>query len=362
MFQYPALPTTPPMRPPGTPPRKSGSCTTPMLSHRSGRHRQGNPVSGKFPTFLADSPFISSHLKHETSVGKSQRHSLPTPLTLGTKRKLRSGSTLVRPSLRSQNLTAELLALSNSDTAIATRLVPHSDATDSSRACYPTGRFTSPESRCTTPPTDCGTPPVECPDTAVKCVQTPTNCATTPIDRSDRYRFETSIDHDEVLLSSPTTCIRSSATTDPTCASHESSPASTLVLGTPSTPPPLPRIEPKAVFEPFDSTANSVVAFSTDELRRLPKYRPPNPFMALSPRKLRRRSSNINYSTHLELLNHRTGERRVEELSDEQRAMKPRKLDFSGYSSVSGRPDYNITNKYLANSLRPKFAMNTSQE
>lgn len=38
----------------------------------------------------------------------------------------------------------------------------------------------------------------------------------------------------------------------------------------------------------------------------------------------------VNFDTHMELINHRTGERRVELLLDSQRKFKPKKLDFSG--------------------------------
>lgn len=38
----------------------------------------------------------------------------------------------------------------------------------------------------------------------------------------------------------------------------------------------------------------------------------------------------VNYDTHLELVNHRTGERKVELLLESQRQLKPKKLDFSG--------------------------------
>ncbi|OBA20749.1 hypothetical protein METBIDRAFT_43864 [Metschnikowia bicuspidata var. bicuspidata NRRL YB-4993] len=40
--------------------------------------------------------------------------------------------------------------------------------------------------------------------------------------------------------------------------------------------------------------------------------------------------SAVDYSTHMELINHRTGERKVEVLLEEQRKFKPKKLNFSG--------------------------------
>lgn len=37
----------------------------------------------------------------------------------------------------------------------------------------------------------------------------------------------------------------------------------------------------------------------------------------------------VDYSTHMELINHRTGERKVEVLTEEQKQFKPKKIDFS---------------------------------
>lgn len=42
------------------------------------------------------------------------------------------------------------------------------------------------------------------------------------------------------------------------------------------------------------------------------------------------RKSDVDYSTHIEYFNHRTGERRVEELLESQKKFKPKKIDFSG--------------------------------
>lgn len=42
------------------------------------------------------------------------------------------------------------------------------------------------------------------------------------------------------------------------------------------------------------------------------------------------KTSTVDYSTHLELINHRTGERKIEALLEEQKKFKPKKIDFSG--------------------------------
>ncbi|GEQ69742.1 hypothetical protein JCM33374_g3416 [Metschnikowia sp. JCM 33374] len=42
------------------------------------------------------------------------------------------------------------------------------------------------------------------------------------------------------------------------------------------------------------------------------------------------KQNQVDYATHLELVNHRTGERKVTLLSEEQQKFKPKKIDFSG--------------------------------
>lgn len=129
-----------------------------------------------------------------------------------------------------------------------------------------------------------------------------------------------------------------------------------------STPPPKPKIEQKAVFEPFaDSPGDHVVCMSVDELHKIPQKKLHNPFLTLYTQEPRLVTSKVDYSTHLELVNHRTGEKKIEELTEEQRALRPRKLDFSLAEHVPVKLNYNITNKYIENSLGPKFSMDSSQ-
>lgn len=131
----------------------------------------------------------------------------------------------------------------------------------------------------------------------------------------------------------------------------------------PVTPPSKPRIEQKPVFDPFpDTPEGHLVIVDVDELKSIPKWNPANPFVSLDPIETKTpETSQIDFSTHLELVNHRTGERRIEELSDEQRRMKPRRLDFSQHEGLPVKPNYNITNRYIENTLGPKFSMDYSQ-
>lgn len=132
----------------------------------------------------------------------------------------------------------------------------------------------------------------------------------------------------------------------------------------PVTPPPKPRIEQIPVFEPFaNSPEDDVVFVSMEELDKIPKRQLSNPFLSLALPEQPLDTDGapvVDYSTHLELVNHRTGERRVEQLSDEQRTMRPRKLDFSLAELVPVKVNNNITNRYLENTLGLKFSMSPS--
>ncbi|WPK26546.1 hypothetical protein PUMCH_003904 [Australozyma saopauloensis] len=75
--------------------------------------------------------------------------------------------------------------------------------------------------------------------------------------------------------------------------------------------------------------------FLTEEDWAGPKNTLRNPFLSSSSssspsRKTRGQNMDlVNFDTHIELINHRTGERHVEELSPEQKQLRPRKIDFS---------------------------------
>lgn len=63
-----------------------------------------------------------------------------------------------------------------------------------------------------------------------------------------------------------------------------------------------------------------------------------NPFIASSkpkssvknPFATRLSKPTVNYATHVEYINHRTGERKVEELLESEKKFKPKRIDFSG--------------------------------
>lgn len=81
-------------------------------------------------------------------------------------------------------------------------------------------------------------------------------------------------------------------------------------------------------------------AFSSDEESDCGSSGPAlvNPFVSLSKVPTKQNSKNVfgkssrgvDYSTHNEYINHRTGERKVEELLESQKKFRPKKIDFSG--------------------------------
>lgn len=73
--------------------------------------------------------------------------------------------------------------------------------------------------------------------------------------------------------------------------------------------------------------------FSSDEEDfQAPLVPVANPFMDSTPKKTKSRFSalTVDYSTHNEFVNHRTGEKRVEPLLESQKRFRPKKIDFSG--------------------------------
>ncbi|CAH2354755.1 hypothetical protein CLIB1423_18S02960 [[Candida] railenensis] len=64
--------------------------------------------------------------------------------------------------------------------------------------------------------------------------------------------------------------------------------------------------------------------FVSPSTHQLPQFKPP-----FTPKS--KSQSNVDYSTHMELVNNRTGERSIVALSHEQASIKPKRLDFSSF-------------------------------
>lgn len=59
----------------------------------------------------------------------------------------------------------------------------------------------------------------------------------------------------------------------------------------------------------------------------------------------------------MELVNHRTGERKVRTLLEEQRKFKPRKLDFTLAVKQPVKVNYNVTNKFVTKNMGKAFTL-----
>lgn len=94
-------------------------------------------------------------------------------------------------------------------------------------------------------------------------------------------------------------------------------------------------------------------------VRQIPRHRMDNPF--LGPKhSVQPTQGKIDYSTHTELINHLTGERKVQELTEEQRLFKPRKLVFT-QDVKPVKVNYNIANKFIGKNIGKSFAMGEPQ-
>lgn len=92
---------------------------------------------------------------------------------------------------------------------------------------------------------------------------------------------------------------------------------------------------------------------------RLPRQKLENPF--LGPKiSVQAASPAVDYSTHMELINHTTGEKKVQELTEEQRRFKPRRLVFTQDVSPV-KVNYNIANKFIGKNMGKSFTMGESQ-
>ena len=76
-----------------------------------------------------------------------------------------------------------------------------------------------------------------------------------------------------------------------------------------------------------------------EQTKRIPRARLPNPFLEDTKekqmnkkldREIRDEKTTVNYNTHMELYNNKTGERKVLKLTKSQMKYKPKKLTFEG--------------------------------
>lgn len=189
---------------------------------------------------------------------------LPTPLTVGTSRKVKQFSEPVKPSLKSKSLTASLQALANDK------------------------------------------------------------------------------EYDEVY-------------------SAEKASLSSFTHDTPFSIPPLrtPSPCPMEYKEFLSDSEEDIQVVSVNALKNIPRYKMKNPFIEVEPAKQEQpQIQSIDLSTHMELVNHRTGKKIIKKLTEKQQRFKPRKLLFTqDVKPIS--VDFNIANQFIDNSIGKNFTMDS---
>lgn len=113
----------------------------------------------------------------------------------------------------------------------------------------------------------------------------------------------------------------------------------------------------------FSDSEDEVQIVKISDLHKIPRKKLRNPFTDdfTSPQDSPPEKHSLDLSTHMEMVNHRTGERRVEKLSAEQQRFKPRKLNFTLDVKTPVRVNYNVTNKYIGSSIGKSFIMGEPQ-
>lgn len=113
----------------------------------------------------------------------------------------------------------------------------------------------------------------------------------------------------------------------------------------------------------FSDSDDDIQIVKVSDLAKIPRKKLKNPFVEepASPHFLRPEKHNLDLSTQMEMVNNRTGERRIEKLTAEQQRFKPRKLDFTLDVKNPVRVNYNVTNKYIGSSIGKSFIMGEPQ-
>lgn len=127
----------------------------------------------------------------------------------------------------------------------------------------------------------------------------------------------------------------------------------TPVLRTPS---PRPSLYNENENDPFSDSDSDILVMREEDLKNISRFNMPNPFIELnSSTKVENDSEGIDLSTHMELINHRTGKKIIEKLSEEEQRFKPRKLVFT--QDVEPEVNYNVANRFLDKNMGRNFTM-----
>lgn len=115
------------------------------------------------------------------------------------------------------------------------------------------------------------------------------------------------------------------------------------------------------IYDIDDDDTDKVRVVDVDFLKHIPRKKLPNPFLESHPSRLKKQPSKIDLATQMELVNHRTGERKVEQLLEEQRRFKPRRLEFTPAENPV-KINYNIANKFVGKNMGKAFTMEDSNK
>lgn len=120
------------------------------------------------------------------------------------------------------------------------------------------------------------------------------------------------------------------------------------------TPSPRPKLRSRRESS-FDSD-DDILVMREEDLKNIPRIELENPFVeSISAKEAEKGSNDIDLSTHMELINHRTGKKMIQRLTEEEQRFKPRKLVFT--QDVEPSVNYNVANKFLDKNIGKNFTI-----
>lgn len=121
------------------------------------------------------------------------------------------------------------------------------------------------------------------------------------------------------------------------------------------TPSPRRTPSPPPKTDNYSDSDDDIQIIKAADLKNIPRLKMDNPFLETPHMKQDKSGgSNVDYSTHLELVNHRTGKKVVQKLTEEEQRFKPRKLVFT-LDVTPSSANYNIAHRFIDNTMGHKF-------
>lgn len=130
---------------------------------------------------------------------------------------------------------------------------------------------------------------------------------------------------------------------------------SLAVTDCPQTPPQL-TLKQAALFEDATFEDEGVEVVSLGDVQKIPRRRLSNPFLETKTPPRSENAGRIDLSKSIELIHHASGERKLQQMSEEQKRFKPRKLVFNEEPS-SNKVNFNVANKFIGKSIGRNFTM-----